>query len=443
VSSKNLAPKFTREAERILSLEIAQPANACGGYGINGEIIYTSHPNGCPSILVDKHGETTVTYFSNGSLSFSVKTEDGFEVQVLESSFDPVVKRETGVLQHNIWLEVNGNISSLLTPQQGVNFQPERIKVVKIGDPKRAMWYTAEFKGPRDIAYSTAVKYSLAITPEGPALKREVYIKNTGRKPLQGKLWTYFNLHGTQEYVYNKDIWYDRGLPLDNREIVVAGTVPYRNLTQVKRISSHTFDGLTPVDSTCDYLSFIGDSGAISLRPQAVVQGGMLARGAGRRLNRFATPTIAASDFNLRLNPGKSTGLQQTLLYISRKKTADEFARLASTDSPEYTGISRAFIRAARWLVRRTLSARQIAALAGTTAKTGAGHPHFSIALSAQPRLAAYANSAWLGVEELYEKCRSAGSALANGIELGTRDRLQDMWPKVKQDPAQIGRAHV
>ena len=43
-------------------------------------------------------------------------------------------------------------------------------------------------------------------------------------------------------------------------------------------------------------------------------------------------------------------------------------------------------------------------------------------------------------MKELYENCRAHGAKLANGIELGTRDRAQDMWPWLKEDPGRIRR---
>jgi hypothetical protein len=62
----------------------------------------------------------------------------------------------------------------------------------------------------------------------------------------------------------------------------------------------------------------------------------------------------------------------------------------------------------------------------------------FRVAIPAEPAVACYLNSLWAGVSELYENCRAHGARLADGIELGMRDRAQDMWPMLKADPARV-----
>ena len=88
---------FAAEARRILSVAVANRVNALGGYGPGGEVIYEAHPPNCPSVLVDSRRDATATFTSNGSVDFLVKLPDGFEVHVLDGSFDAVEKRETGV----------------------------------------------------------------------------------------------------------------------------------------------------------------------------------------------------------------------------------------------------------------------------------------------------------------------------------------------------------
>ena len=97
----------------------------------------------------------------------------------------------------------------------------------------------------------------------------------------------------------------------------------------------------------------------------------------------------------------------------------------------------KAFRKAAEEVIRTTPGARETAGHAAV----GSGKrdaPVFELRLPAQRAVSEYANSVWTGVSELYETCRGHGAKLANGIELGTRDRGQDMWPKMKEDPGTV-----
>ena len=42
---------FMNEAEQINSLEIKHKINRLGGYGSHGQVIYTDHTTGCPSVV--------------------------------------------------------------------------------------------------------------------------------------------------------------------------------------------------------------------------------------------------------------------------------------------------------------------------------------------------------------------------------------------------------
>lgn len=237
--------KFFEEAtEYILSLQIDHRVNALGGYGPNGEVIYEAHPVGCPSTLVDSQPNATATFTSNGSLDFVCKLKDGTDVHILDGSFDTVEKRETGVPSSNVWLAVSlddkERVASIVNPSLNVNLAPAETKVVKLGDPERAMWYCASFKPAGGTQIATAVRLSLTHTAQGPAITREIYVKNCGDRVIQGSLWTYFNLHSTQRFVYNKDLWYDAGLPLSNTETVTVAKMPYEDVLQIKRVSSAT-----------------------------------------------------------------------------------------------------------------------------------------------------------------------------------------------------------
>ena len=187
---------FEEAAEHILSLEVDYRVNRLGGYGPDGEVIYEAHPMGCPSTLVDNQVDNQVddqkddrrsaaaTFTSNGSLDFVVQLKDGMEVRVLDGSFDPVEKRETGVPSSNVWLEVapgdgkgDGKyIASIINPRANVNLTSEKIKIVKLGDPERAMWYCASLEPGDGIQLDTAVRLALVYVPQGPAITREIFV---------------------------------------------------------------------------------------------------------------------------------------------------------------------------------------------------------------------------------------------------------------------------
>lgn len=435
------APGFAQQAEKVLALEIAHRTSRVGGYGPAGEIIYDEHPVGCPSVLVTNLPGAKATFQSNGSAGFEVKLPEGLEVHVLSGHFDTTEKRETGVPSANLWLdlgEVSGvrRIAALINPRGGLNCEPASIRLVKLGDPGRCMWYCASFRPAPGVAFTTAVKMSFVAARGGPAVLREVYIRNDGKKALSGKLWSFFNLHGTQRFVYNKEIWYDCGLPVTPNDIVANATVPYSDIVQIKRVSSVPGTGIKPLDSTCDYSSFVGDSAAISLLPQAVMQGKFLP-GAGRKLNRFSIPSIAATVFGVSVAGGKSAGLQQSLLYVTDPAVQSAFRKKNDCRHPDYPRVAAAFATAAGDLLKRTPDARE-SAEAAQAALAAPKAPAFAIEFPKQRIVSEYAKSVWIGVEELYENCRAHGAKLAEGIELGTRDRAQDMWPKIKADPGRV-----
>lgn len=436
----NIVSLFTSEAERILHLAVAARVNRLGGYGPGGEVIYDAHPDGCPAVLVTTAGPAKATCISNGSVAFEVKLPGGMDVQVLSGHFDATEKREMGVPSNNLWLRFTdaprATIAGLINPHDGSGCEPKAMRIVKLGDPGRAMWFCADFAPLPGLACQSAVKFQLIMTPVGPALLRLVYLRNAGRKPLAADLWSFFNLHGTQRFVYNKEIWYDAGLPVTPTEIVVSAPVPYTDIVQPKRISSYPSAGLRPVEATCDYTSFVGDS-ACSVRLPLAVRTGRLAPGAGLRLNRFSIATIAASRFALRLAPGTTTCLLQELLYVSDPVRCERFQRQTGCRHPDYPRVARAYLKGAADLVKHTPSVdKTLTAVAlMRTVKTP---PAFELELPQQPVIAAYARSLWTGVAELYENCRAHGAKMAQGIELGTRDRAQDMWPKMKDDPGRV-----
>ena len=252
---------------------------------------------------------------SNGSISFVVKIEGGMEIRVLDGSFDPVEKRETNTPSNNVWLDVRAgkerHIASLINPSANVNAVPQSIKIVKLGDPDRSMWYCATFSPAKGVSYQTAIKFTLKYTSAGPALTREIFVKNMGKGMLKGDLWAAFTMHGTQRFVYNKELWYDRGMPLSPAEVVVSCTVPYTDIIQIKRLSSEITNA-KPLDVTADYATFVGDTAALMTMPQAVLQGKMLKGGAGRKLNRFSTADVVASQFGLSLKAGQVATVQQS-----------------------------------------------------------------------------------------------------------------------------------
>ena len=435
------SPDFAAQAERVLALEVEHRVSRLGGYGPAGEVIYEGHPPGCPSVLVTNLPGAKATFQSNGSAGFEVRLPEGLEVRVLDSHFDTTEKRETGAPSANLWLdlgEVAGcrRIAALVNPRGGTNCEPASLRVVKLGDPGRCMWYAASFRPAPGVAFTSAVKLSFVAAAGGPALLREVYVRNDGRRPLRGRLWSFFNLHGTQRFVYNKEIWYDSGLPVTPNDIVASATVPYSDIVQIKRLSSVPGPGVRPIEATCDYSAFVGDSAALSLLPEAVRRGELLP-GAGRKLNRFSIGTIAAGAFDLRLAPKRAGVLQQSLLYVTDPRIQEAFRRKSGCRFPDYPRVAAAFTAAAKEVVRRTPDARRTAAAAAAELAAPRA-PAFAIEFPAQRIVSEYAKSVWIGVEELYENCRAHGARLAEGIELGTRDRAQDMWPKMKADPGRV-----
>ena len=433
-------PSFAEQAQEILSVPVAVEVNALGGYGQRGEVIYRAHPPGCPSVLVDSQAGATATFMSNGSVEFLINGPEGMEIPVLEGSFDPVEKREIGVPSSNVWIGLGTGrgrrAASLVNPGTNVRLAARSVRIVKLGDPNRAMWYCASFQGGAGVSFTTAVRYAMVRTKAGPALAREVYVKNTGRRKLNADLWTYFNLHGTQQFVYNKEIWYDCGLPLNGRETVVSATVPYSEILQIKRVASAVGNAV-PAGATCDYSTFVGDTAVSAFMPQAVRTGEFLPGGAGAKMNRFTTATIAANKFALSLPRGKVATVQQSLLYVTDGKLIERFRKSASSKVPTCVELAKSFRKAGRELVARTPGPAEVSRLA-TVADEASAAPYFELQLPAQRAVAEYANSVWTGVKELYENCRAHGAKLANGIELGTRDRAQDMWPKIKEDPGRV-----
>ena len=437
----NAAALFKKEAEQVLNLKVAAKVNELGGYGANGEVIYDKQPDGCPSVLVTTAGAAKATFISNGSVAFETKLAGGMDVHVLRGHFDPTEKREIGIPSNNLWLRVaekNGKatIANLLNPGTGIGNKARRIRIVKLGDPDRAMWYCSEHALGAGVSVETAVKFQLVETPAGPALLRLTYLRNTGRKVLDADLWSYFNLHGTQRFVYNKEIWYDAGITLSPTETVISAPVPYSDIVQPKRVSAVAAAGLRAAEATCDYTAFVGDS-ADSVHMPAAVREGRLRQGAGSKFSRFSIATIAANRFAVKLAPGASTCLLQELLYVSDKGLCDRFRVKTGCRFSDFERIAKAFSTGAADLVQRTPDVEATLALAAKSRKA-APPPAFAVDMVNEPVLSNYAKSLWTGVAELYENCRAHGAKMAQGIELGTRDRGQDMWPKLKEDPARI-----
>lgn len=415
---------FLERAEKIHRLPLASPVSSFGGYGPGGEVIYTRALQGCPGVFVAQAGHAIVTVQTNGSTHFRTLLEQK-EIHVLKGSFDPVVKRETGLPSHNVWLRLeDGGFYSLINP---VWKKRDTHRVIKTGGADRAIW----FAGASD-AIATAVEIALTMTSHGPALVRRTRLKNTGAAVRRGQLWSSFHIHGTQFFSYNKDNWYDAGLPVNDAEIVAACPVPFTEIHQIKRLSQKRHH-LRWLGATCDYQSFVGSSSSSALWPEAVARGGFLPEGAGERLNRFSTPTLAASAQAWELLPGESAALEEHLLFVENPEVIAAFRQHLATEEPGYAAAQERFRAAAARLVESTgeMSAR-------SEAPKEKDHTGFFFNWAAQPAVSRYANSLWATVDELYENCRAHGSPLADGIEVGSRDRAQDMWVKMRNDPARV-----
>ncbi len=421
---------FETTAQALLAIRLRHRVNALGGYGPAGEVIFEQPPFNCPSSLTINAGSATATFQTNGSVDFEVKHPGGLAVRVLEGSFDPVEKRETGVPSANAWLEFSGRFSSIINPNANWNLPPLSSRIIKTSLP-RAMWFCATFSPQPDTVIETATHLTLTASPHGPILQRDIYLRNSGSTSQTGRLWTYFHLRGTQRFVYHKPLWYDLGLPLSPTETVTVARMPGENLLQIKRVSSQP-NHLTALEATCDYAAFIGDSSAFALFPQALQRGQLLDRGAKDRLNRFTTPSISASRFAFDLQPGASASLCQSLLYLTDETLIESFRQHLASTEPGYISLETSFRRASLNLIEAT------SPLELPNYHLPISTPDFHISIPAAPATSAYLNSLWLGVDELYEKCRAHGATLADGIEVGTRDRAQDMFAKMKSDPARV-----
>ncbi|MBL8029341.1 MAG: hypothetical protein JNL74_23160, partial [Fibrobacteres bacterium] len=432
--------QFEKEALDILETEAIHKVNSLGGYGPNGEAVYYGHPVNCPSVLVESRHNAKATFMSNGSVGFTVKLEQGMDVAILNDSYDIAEKRDTDYPGSNVWIRIeDGNsvyCASLMNPTNNIMCPARKIKLVKKGEPDRSFWYCAWFKPADDIEFVTAVKLFMTDTESGPALIRNTFVKNLGKKKLKGGLYTYMNLSGTQRFAYNKSVWYDCGMPVADGESVINATVPYSDILQIKRLSSRVHN-LSFSEATCDRTSFVGNTADSPLFPAALKLGKLLNTGAKEKMNRFAAATIGANIFEMNLLHDATASVCQMLLYVNNKAVVDNFRNAISCDEPTYSAISRDFKSAAVDLIKNTVSPESIIE-SRAQQKLEQGHPDFEIAIPNDPVMALYANSAWMTVKELYENCRAHGAKLADGIELGTRDRGQDMWPKIKEDPARV-----
>ena len=185
---KPSGPSFAQQAEHALNVEIAHRVNALGGYGPAGEVIYEAHPFNCPSVMVDSLGPVTAEFMSNGSVDLSVKLPDGMEVRVLRRSFDRVEKREIGLPSANVWLDLGEGdgpagraVASLMNPAASLGLAPESIRIVKLGDPSRAIWYCATFSAGR-AKVTTAVRLSLAAVAPGRARSKAAAVASMSRE---------------------------------------------------------------------------------------------------------------------------------------------------------------------------------------------------------------------------------------------------------------------
>lgn len=432
---------FEKEAEKVINLTISYPVNKLGGYGESGDVIYVDHPHGCPSVLVDKQNDTTATFVSNGSIDLKVlHKENNKEVTILKSSFDAVEKKESGPLSSNIWLSFESKkqicFQSLLNSNIQQNCQAKSIKILKRASD-RSMWYCNEINQDGH-QLSTALKVQLVYTKTGPALVRQLFIRNNGTKPFAGKLWAYFDLKGTQYFVYNKSVWYDAGLPVSAKEQIASCSVPYSEMLQIKRVSATSTKEIKFVNSTCDYQSFIGNTSQLSIFPQAIMQNGMLKTGAREKLSRFSSPVISAVEADVLIPGKKSAVFQQSLSYVTDVKLIQEYLNISGAKDPTEKSIAQSFSKAASMLIKKTDAIEKIAKSISVKDDAPKLNQDFYLNLPNQKVISEYANSVWTTVEELYENCRAHGAKLADGIELGTRDRGQDMWPKMKQDPGRV-----
>ena len=418
---------FSRQAERLQGLAVSISVNEFGGYGPNGEVIYEKPLRGCPAVMLDKKGPHSLSVQSNGSTEFKVYCAR--EMTVLRGSFDPVTKRETGVPSHNLWLRIgSARIASLLNPAWSAGLVAGSSRVIKTAPPDRAVWFLQDFGSMR-----SAVKLQLVEGPSGPAVLRGLRLENRGAEVCEGQIWSCFHTFGTQFFSYNKDLWYDSGLPVSPTECVVACPVPFSDIYQIRLATSYP-SGMSPLGATCDYESFIGDSSACSLFPAAVREGRILPYGAGAHLNRFSTPTLAACGFDFRLAPGEFATLEQSLLYVTDPVLIAGFRREAACDSPLFRNVEASFRAGARFIL-------QSIPRACFPAAEGTFRPppeEFYLSIPAAREISEYANSLWATVDELYENCRAHGAVLADGIEIGMRDRAQDMWAKLRLDPARV-----
>ena len=139
--------EFEANAQNLLALPIQHRVNALGGYGPAGEVIFEQPPFNCPSSLTITAGNATATFQTNGSVDFEVKHPGGLAVRVLEGSFDPVEKRETGVPSSNAWLEFSGRFSSIVNPNANWNFPPLSSRCVS---PGTTPWKKFPGKSPGD-----------------------------------------------------------------------------------------------------------------------------------------------------------------------------------------------------------------------------------------------------------------------------------------------------
>lgn len=441
MKAKKMQDSFRIEAEKVIDLVVSYPVNKLGGYGKGGDVIYEGHPHGCPSVLVDKQKDTTATFVSNGSIELKVlHKENNKEVTILRSSFDAVEKKEIGPLSSNIWISFENNkqisFQSLLNANIQQNCKVKNIKIVKRASD-RSMWFCNEID-QGGIKLNSALKVQLIYTKTGPALLRQLYIKNNSTQKFNGKLWSYFDLKGTQYFVYNKSVWYDAGLPISAKEQVASASVPYSEMLQIKRVSSTASKEVKFLNSTCDYQSFIGDTSQISLFPQAILQNKLLTSGAGQRLSRFSSPVISAVECDLQISSKGNAYFQQSLSYITDLRIMQEYLNLSGAKDPTEKSIIQSFNKASQMLLKKTDSTEKL--ISNNLSKNLDQKPNqeFYLNLPKQKVVSEYANSVWTTVQELYENCRAHGAKLADGIELGTRDRGQDMWPKMKQDPGVV-----